>query len=172
MKLTEFCSSLDARLTSISSDIVRLETIVEVIRQGFKVSQEEVAILLCDEQMETIHFLWPMRLKSAGFIPITSHNSLAVKTLREKQASLNNTFSGAPHASVFEQVRLAPGLPPQPIQKIMSVPLPYQGKIIGVIQVSRKGVSLSSAGEDFTSSQLTALSQIAECVAHFIVQSD
>ena len=171
MKLTELCTQLDTRLQSIASAAERLETIVDVIRQGFKVTQEEVAIFLYDHLTETIHFLWPMRLRSAGSIPITAHNSLAVKTIREKQPFLNNSFSNTPHAAIFEQVRLSPEVSPLPIQKIMSAPLPSQSEIIGVIQVSRKGDSGISAGEDFTPAQLTALSKISECVSRFIDQS-
>ncbi|MDD2851904.1 MAG: GAF domain-containing protein [Desulfuromonadaceae bacterium] len=171
MKMSELCSRLDARLVAISSDSERLETIAGVIGQVFKVSSEDVAVFICDEPKERIYFLWPLRLRSSGFIPMTSHNSLAVRTIRENRPDLNNSFSSTPHASIFERVSIAPGVQPLPIQKIMSVPLPHQGKIIGALQVSRKGESLPSAGEDFTVTQLDALGRIAACVARFIIQS-
>jgi predicted transcriptional regulator len=43
------------------------------------------------------------------------------------------------------------------IQKIISAPILADGKVIGVIQVSRKAASLAEAGPDFTAVELGKL---------------
>lgn len=168
MNLTEFCSSLEARLSTVPSENERLEVMAKAISQAFKVKPVEVAIFSFDEGREMISFLWPFQLRNAGLLPLSAHNSLVTKTVLEKRATLNNSFSTTPHASIFEQFRLGPESPPLPIQKIMSAPLVHEGKIRGVIQVSRKGLSDMEAGDNFTANQLAALTTVAEVVARHI----
>jgi len=50
----------------------------------------------------------------------------------------------------------------------MSTPLADHSEIKGVLQVSRKGASLNSVGDDFSKNQLEALTIIAAIVARFI----
>jgi hypothetical protein len=50
----------------------------------------------------------------------------------------------------------------------MSVPVIRDGTVSGVIQVTRKGESLTVAGNDFTEIELQALARIAESIAPFI----
>ena len=73
------------------------------------------------------------------------------------------------HVSLFESVKLGTredNQASEPIQKIMSVPVSQLGgKIVGVIQVSRKGLDSSLAGGDFTSEDLKRLEQAATVVA-------
>ena len=53
-----------------------------------------------------------------------------------------------------------------PIQKIMSVPVAIdKGTVLGVIQVSRKGLDAKLCGADFTSEDLKKLEQAAEILA-------
>jgi hypothetical protein len=76
------------------------------------------------------------------------------------------------HVSLFESVKL--GVEEEedqsqnqlPIQKIMSVPVaPAGGQVVGVVQVSRKGLDASVAGADFTGDDLKQLEQAAEILA-------
>lgn len=168
MTLTEFCSSLETRLSSQPSDVQRLEIMAHAISQAFKVKPEEVAIFSFDAKLEIIYFIWPLRLRNAGMLPLSAHNSLVAKTVRDNRATLDNTFFSTPHASIFEQFRLEPDTAALPIQKIMSVPFSHNGEIKGVIQVSRKGLSADSAGDDFSPNHLAALGKVAEVVARFV----
>jgi GAF domain-containing protein len=168
MTLTEFCNSLDERLSSQPSENERLEIMVKAIAQTFKVRLEEVAIFSFDRELEIIRFLWPLRLRSAGSIPLSAHNSLVIETVLKNRAALDNSFSTTPHSSVFEHFRIGPEIPPMPIQKIMSVPLSDNGEVKGAIQISRKGPSGNEAGENFSRSQLDALSRVAEVCARYI----
>lgn len=168
MTLTEFCSSLDASLSSQPSDKERLEIMAKAIAQAFRVSPEEVAIFSFDREQEIIRFLWPSRLRNAGSLPLSAHNSLVTATILKNRATIDNSFSTTPHSSIFEQFRLGPETPPMPIQKIMSVPLSDDGEIKGAIQISRKGSSGNEAGESFSKNQLAALSKVAEVCARYI----
>lgn len=57
MNLAEFCSRLDARLSSLPSDTERLEAMAKAISQAFKA---EVAIFMFDDKQEIVSFLWPV----------------------------------------------------------------------------------------------------------------
>lgn len=167
MSLTEFCNSLESRLSTLTSNNERVEAMAKAVSQAFKVKPEEVAIFSFDSKQEMITFLWPLPLRKAGMLPLTAHNSLVTKTIREMRSTLDNSFSTTPHASIFEQFKLGPETPILPIQKIMSAPLAQQGEVKGVIQVSRKGLSNSEAGDDFTTNQLAALTKVAELAARY-----
>ena len=76
------------------------------------------------------------------------------------------------HVSLFEVVKLGAGGEEEdrrqeqmPIQKIMSVPVVHSGNVMGVVQISRKGLDASLAGADFTGDDLKQLEQAAEILA-------
>ena len=56
----------------------------------------------------------------------------------------------------------------QTIQKMMSVPMMNEGKVCGVIQISRKGFDVASAGPDFTNEDLQRLELAAHSVGRFL----
>jgi hypothetical protein len=60
-----------------------------------------------------------------------------------------------------------------PIQKIMSVAVaPSGGTVMGVVQVSRKGLDASLAGADFTSDDLKLLEQAAKILARMLFMQE
>jgi hypothetical protein len=75
------------------------------------------------------------------------------------------------HVSLFEAVKLGAEAEDRsqeqmPIQKIMSVPVTSrEGDVMGVVQVSRKGLDASLAGADFTNEDLKQLEQAAEILS-------
>ena len=103
--------------------------------------------------METPCIFWCEALKNVGFIPLTSTSSLAAKTVRESRPEIDNNFSATRHPIVFEGTKIK-GETPEFMQKILSAPILFNGKVIGVIQVSRKGGTTESAGPDFTSEHI------------------
>ena len=99
---------------------------------------------------------------------MSTTNSLAVRTVREKRPEMINNFPAQKHPTVFESVALGDEKEKQernPIQKIMSVPLLVDGQAVGAIQISRKGKSPPTAGADFTIRDLTALVTTAGLLA-------
>lgn len=164
MKISEFCGKLDALLASRPLGGERYETASQALRQVFNLQADEVAILLADLEHEVLRFVWPAKLQKSGTIPISSRDSLAARTYRENKAVANNRFAAIYHASIFEQVKLAPDATerPQPIQKILSAPLHGADSApTGVIQVSRKGAD-GNAVADFTREDLASLIEISK----------
>jgi hypothetical protein len=100
-----------------------------------------------------LHFLVPEALKNVGFIPLSSNSALAARTARDSRPEIDNNFTLARHATVFEGVKITSEAA-ESIQKILSAPILAEGKVVGVIQISRKGSSAASAGPDFTADHL------------------
>ncbi len=132
---------------------ISLPTIAERIAKHLGVNADEVAVLGVSQRWRHLHFLVPVALKNVGFIPLTSNSALAARTVRESRPEINNSFSAVRHASVFEGVKTAT-TSGESIQKIVSAPILCDGKVVGVMQISRKGTSANNAGPDFTAGEL------------------
>src|SRR5271163_3564867 len=150
---------------SSDGEFVGLNRVVDMVSKNFAVHPHEVAILVITEDDRFLRFVVPEKLRQVGQIPLTSTNSLAARTVREKRAEVINHFAVIPHSSVFEAVPIAEGQPGEAIQKIMSAPVVLDKKVVGVIQISRKAGSMSEAGPDFTHQQLRELKMIADALA-------
>ena len=132
---------------------VSLEMLAAKIAKELRVKSDEVAILGVSNRWRHLHFLVPSALKNVGFIPLTSNSALAARTVRESRPEINNEFSKVRHATVFEGVKAATTTG-ESIQKIISAPILSEGKVVGVMQVSRKGENAAVAGPDFSSDDL------------------
>src|SRR5712692_10873379 len=128
---------------------ISLATVAEKIARNLGVKNEEVAILAVSVRWRHLHFLVPEALKNVGFIPLSSNSALAARTARDSRPEIDNNFTVARHAAVFESVKINSETP-ESIQKMLSAPILSEGKVIGVIQISRKGPSVASVGPDFT----------------------
>jgi hypothetical protein len=146
-------------------EAVELNRAVDLIGKTFAVQTHEVAILGLTPDGRSLRFLAPDNLRIVGQIPLSSTNSLAARTIRERRGEIINHFSVVPHASVFEAVPIAEDHRGDAIQKIMSSPIIQAGQTIGVAQISRKGKSTVDAGPDFTHAQLRELKIICDTLA-------
>lgn len=134
------------------------------------VQRTEVAFLRLESTL--LKFLHPPELRAAGAIPLSS-NAVAARTAATRTSLLSNNFRRVKHVNLFETVRLASDLSgtefieTAPIQKLISVPIECErdGKVLGVVQISRKGLDLRLAGPDFTTNELKLLEQIAPILA-------
>lgn len=143
-----------------------LTRIAEQLSRLFAVKPDEVALLQLSENGAILNFLYPVKLRKIGSIPMTIANSLAVRTVRDKRPEMINNFPAQKHPTVFESVTLDPKAQEKhPIQKILSAPLILDGKPVGVVQISRKGKSPTAAGADFTIRDLTTLVTTAGVLA-------
>jgi len=150
---TSLVTELDRLANALEKDEaslkdVSLEMLAEKIAKELHVKSDEVAILGVSNRWRHLHFLVPAALKNVGFIPLTSNSALAAKTVRESRPETNNEFAKMRHATVFEGVK-AVSTTGESIQKIISAPILSEGKVVGVMQVSRKGENLELAGPDF-----------------------
>lgn len=146
---------------------ISLPTVAERIAKTLGVRPEEVAILAVSTKWRHLHFLVPQSLKNVGFIPLSSPSALAARTVRENRAEIDNRFHETRHASVFEGVKTET-LSAEAIQKIVSVPIPGDGKVIGVLQISRKGTTAASAGPDFSHVDVEKIAALARPLGKLI----
>ncbi len=130
-------------LSSVLSENVTALDISMVLAKVFKVNYAEVALLRLDGGL--LKFIFPEHLRTTGAIPISS-KAVAAHTALSKKGEIFNNFARVKHASIFETIKPIgveddQPVPPAPIQKLMSVPiLDQQSAVIGVIQISRKGL--------------------------------
>ena len=132
---------------------IPLPVMAEKIAKNVGVQTGEVAILGVSTRWKHLHFLVPQALKNVGYIPMSSTSALAARTARENRPEINNNFTSARHATVFEGVKTATTTG-ESIQKIVSAPILCEGKVVGVMQISRKGATVMESGADFTTEDL------------------
>jgi hypothetical protein len=150
-ELERLGNELEANESSAGN--VSMAALAEKIAKELRVKVDEVAILAVSNRWRHLHFLVPQVLKNVGFIPLTSNSALAARTARESRAEINNNFAAVRHASVFEGVKAATTTG-ESIQKILSAPILCDGKVVGVMQISRKGGNAEEAGADFSGEDL------------------
>lgn len=145
------------------------ELLTKVARETaklFSVKGDEIAILQLTPDNGMLNFLYPLKLRKVGALPMSTTHSLAVRTARDKRPEMINNFPAHRHPTIFEAVSLESSQKEkQPIQKIMSAPLMVDSKPVGVIQISRKGKTPAEAGPDFSIRDLTSLMSVASVIA-------
>jgi hypothetical protein len=151
-------SELERIANAIESDAIAtsqlsLTDIAERIAKNLGVRPDEIAMLGVSTRWRHLHFLVPVSLKQVGFIPLSSTSAIAARTARESRPDIINNFASVRHATVFEGVKIG-GESSELIQKMISAPILSGDKVVGVIQVSRKGPSPAIAGPDFSADDL------------------
>jgi hypothetical protein len=146
------------------------DRIATKIAKLLNVQRTEVAFLRVENTL--LKFLHPPELRAAGAIPLSS-NAVAARTAVTRTSLLSNNFLRVKHVNLFETVKLASDsrgtefIEAVPIQKLISVPIEsvQNGAVLGVVQISRKGLDARLAGPDFTTNELKLLEQIAPILA-------
>jgi hypothetical protein len=150
-----------------NADPISWPSVAQRIAKNLGVKSDEVGILGLSLRWRHLYFLAPEALRNVGFIPLTSSSALAARTARESRPEIDNNFSAAKHATVFEGVKTAANSP-EAIQKIISAPLLSGEKVVGVIQISRKGTNATDVGPDFTPGDLGKLLALCKPLAKLI----
>jgi hypothetical protein len=145
-----------------------LNRLAAQIALGFKAKKDEVAILRVSGDGKIISFLFPIKLSKIGAIPLTTTHSLAAKNIREKRGEIVNNFAAYKHPTVFESVDLSEQEKASPIQKIVSAPMIADGKVVGVIQVSRTAKPGDPVGPDFTPRDMTELIAVGAIMGKYL----
>ena len=145
-----------------------LNRLATQIAKGFDAHKDEVAILRLSPNAMILNFVFPIKLSKVGSIPLTLTQSLAAKTIRDKRGEIVNTFSGYKHPTIFESINLSEQEKASPIQKIVSAPMGAEGKVEGVIQISRKAKPGEPVGPDFTPKDLAELTMVGSILAKYL----
>jgi len=154
-----------AELERMISDGPSTERACQKLAHLLHVRRGEVALMRLEKG--SLRFIYPPELRSAGVVPL-SGSAVAARTATTRAPLLSNSFMRVKHVSLFEAVKLSSGeedrsMESMPIQKLMSVPIASaDGKILGVAQISRKGLDASLAGPDFNNDDLKLLEKAAD----------
>ena len=147
-----------------------LERVSEAIAGIFRLEADEVAVLEILPPGRLLRFVLSERLRTVGTIPLSSTSVLAARTARLRRPDIINNFPAFPHATVFEGVPLGRRYD-ESIQKILSAPILRDNRVIGVVQLCRKGVSPMDAGPDFAAGDLATLTNLGDLLARFLALS-
>ena len=131
-----------------------LPSVAARLAENLCVQPDEVAIFGVSTRGRHLYFLFPEELKNLGNIPLSSASSFAARTARERRARIVNKFASTRHSTVSECAPLAGRAAAGAIQKIVSAPILSGEKVIGVVQISRRGRNATQAGPDFTPEDL------------------
>jgi hypothetical protein len=145
-----------------------LNRLAAQVATAFQARKEEVAILRLSADGKMLSFLFPVKLSKIGAIPLSTAHSLAAKNIRDKKGEIVNNFSVYKHPTVFEAVDLSEQEKAAPIQKIVSAPMIADAKVVGVIQISRKGRPGEPVGPDFSPRDLSELTTVGAILAKYL----
>jgi hypothetical protein len=145
------------------------DLIVKSVSQAFGCKTDEVAILLLTRNGRHLRFVAPRKFSELGSIPVTKRDSIATNVLNRRSGEIINNVPMVKHVSFFESVKIRDK--PAPIQKMVSTPLLVQKQPIGVVQISRKGISPSEAGPDFTPQDLRRAQEIFDVIAPLLAEA-
>ncbi len=109
----------------------------------FKRKEEEVAIFILDDR-NILKFLYPIYLRKAGAIPKDYKKSFVWRLINAQKGIIDNDFKTAIHLNFFENAK-EKNKSPEPIEKIMGLPLIKNDKVYGAIEISKKGKDEISA---------------------------
>ncbi len=157
-----------AELENMLSDAPSSDRACQKLAQILRVRRSEVALLRLEKG--SLRFIFPPELRAAGVLPL-SGSAVAARTASTRTPLLSNNFMRVKHVSLFEAVKIGAGTEEDrsqeqmPIQKIMSVPVVLSNDVVGVLQISRKGLDASLSGADFTGEDLKQLERGAEIIA-------
>ena len=164
-ELEDLLEQLEKETAPLDSEA--LERVAGAIAKMVGVESDEVAILELRNGSKALKFVLPEKLRAVGSIPLTSANSLAARTARERRWDIVNNFAQSRHASVFEGVPM--GRPQGvAIQKLISAPIVREDEVAGVVQISRKNETLQDCGPDFRPSDLKTLRGLNELLVRFL----
>jgi hypothetical protein len=133
----------------------------------FEIRPDEVAILEIVPPGKVLRFVVPEKLGATGTIPLNSSSALAARTARSRRYDIFNNFSSQPHATVFEGVPLG-RRQEESIQKMLSAPIVRDSRVVGVVQICRKGMNTQDAGPDFDQNDISRLKQMNDLLARFL----
>jgi GAF domain-containing protein len=144
-----------------------LDRVSEAIARIFRLRVDEVAVLEILPPGKLLRFVLPEKLRAAGTLPLNSNSALAARTARLRRADIVNNFPSFRHATVFEAFPLGRRYD-ELIQKILSAPIVRDSRVIGVVQLCRKGISPTDAGPDFTAKDLAELKNLGDLFTRFL----
>jgi len=163
--LEKLIDQLEKEAAALAPDVP--QRVADALAGIFRLKSDEVAVLEILPPGRLLQFVLPEKLRAVGTIPLNSGSALAARTARLRRAGIVNNFSSLPHATVFEGVPMGRRYD-ESIQKIMSAPILRENRVIGVVQLCRKGISPMDAGPDFNAQDLADVQALNDLLARFL----
>lgn len=167
MGFAKFCDRFAASLAAVATPRERYDLVAICMGEYFGVHVDEVSLFSFDKDRMALVFIGDIASKIAGNIPLDAKNCLVSRTAVTRKGSIDNDFSSTPHLHAFEYL-ISDTSKRIPIRKIMSAPVMNAAGLKGVIEIARKGVTLESAGADFTDKDLEDLAVFATLLADYL----
>lgn len=144
-----------------------IKEIESYYKENLRLDDYEVAIFLTNEEKTILSFACPEYLVNSGMIPVSSTEAFTASIFRSGRSIFENNFQQQKHLGIFEIIRTPEGKI-LPIWKMIGAVIEVEKDRIGVIEISRRGVSLEDAGEDFAEKDLLFLEKTIKILAPFI----
>lgn len=128
-----------------------------------------VAFLMVVPQDGLLTFVYPRYLARGNTLPV-DRESFAGRVVLDQRPLVENNAPDEPHKDVFERIPDEGGTV-RPIQKMLAAPLVNDGRVVGVVEVSRTGSSPAAAGPDFSPRDGENLATCCRAFAPFIART-
>lgn len=138
-------------------------------KQNLDLAEDEVAVLFTDRDKVVFSFAYPPHLVNSGMIPVTSPDAFASSVFKLNRGMVDNNFNQQKHLHLFEYIR-GPEQRIKPIWKMLGTVIAVRDQKFGVLELSRKGISMGEAGEDFTSENLEFVERTLVQLAPFMLK--
>jgi len=142
-----------------------LEALASTVSKALNLRPDEVAILMLSRDRTLLEFVYPSELAEGSNKFPLSVPSLAGRVVQTGRSVLVNAAREVPHLVFYERIRIKEERP-RLIQKLLAVGVRgSDGKVQAVIEVSRRGDSLTEAGPDFRPEDQQRLERLAAAAA-------
>jgi hypothetical protein len=146
-----------------------INEIAQFYMDSFRLSNEEIALLLINREKTVLSFAHPPYLVNAGMIPINLSEAIASRVFRTGKGFIDNNLQQQRHLFIFESIK-TPDNKILPIWKMIGARIFAGESAIGVIEVSKRSTDFTEAGEDFTISDLQFLEDSIKNIAPVLME--
>lgn len=119
--------------------------------------QRCVFVLVVHRDGKSLEFAYPPQLKG-NIIPV-DHKTLPGRAVISKRSYISNSVGEEKTVFLFDWLISVGNTQ---VQKMITYPVMFGDKVVAVLQVTRRGVSVSEAGPDFESGDLEKIQSILD----------
>ena len=128
-----------------------------------------VSILKLVPEYNLLTFVYPRHLAHGNTV-LVDRESIAGRVVLRREALVENDVPNEPHKDFFERIPDEQGSV-RDIQKMIAAPLVTgDGRVIGVVEVSRTGASPAAAGPDFSPRDAKNLGKCCRAFSPFMAR--
>lgn len=145
-----------------------IDSIASFYMENYKLTKNEVAILLTNKEKTVLSFAHPPYLINSGMIPINLGEAIAARVYSSGRGFMDNNLQHQRHLFIFESIK-TPENKIIPIWKMISAKIGFESVSLGVIEISRRSEKFEGAGQDFTVADLQFLEESIKKVSPLLM---